>query len=300
MKIIDLVQGRPEWHAWRRTGIGASDIGPIMGVCSYRTANDVYQSLTGNDKGFTNHWMERGNKYEPEARELYEKTFLVKIPAMCIEADENAIFHASLDGYDAATQELIEIKVPSPQNYQDLKAGHVTSTGYLYQLQWQMLVSGAPTGKLLFYSPEEKDFILFTFVADAALAEKMKKAVLDFWQQFLNLIPPEKPNGHIALEYSEHMGMQEVEEEILRLMDKKEALEKEMKPVKELIDHFKKNLANFGDDGSFTTPFLSMTRSNGRTKYDYKKMKEDGIDILKYRVDPKSIGFYILTKRKLK
>ncbi len=45
-----------QWHEWRRQGIGASDIGVLMGYSNYATPLDLYQIKVGEKQPEPSGW----------------------------------------------------------------------------------------------------------------------------------------------------------------------------------------------------------------------------------------------------
>ena len=66
---------RQEWLERRRSGIGGSDVAPILGMSKWRTAYDVWLSKTAEtpEEDRTTMPMLLGNVLEPEVLRLYEQ-----------------------------------------------------------------------------------------------------------------------------------------------------------------------------------------------------------------------------------
>jgi putative phage-type endonuclease len=94
---------RQEWLQLRQNGIGASDIGAVMGLNRYTSANQVYiqkiQSHVGEDK--PNRYMQIGNDLEPVIVKKYEAHTgcEIEIYKECLfYHPETPFLFASLDG----------------------------------------------------------------------------------------------------------------------------------------------------------------------------------------------------------
>lgn len=46
-EAIRMDVGSPEWLAYRRTGIGASEVGSVLGVCPWKSPVDVWLEKMG-------------------------------------------------------------------------------------------------------------------------------------------------------------------------------------------------------------------------------------------------------------
>ena len=45
--VIDLVQGSPEWHSYRKNKLGASYAGIILGISPYMTPFQLWEQILG-------------------------------------------------------------------------------------------------------------------------------------------------------------------------------------------------------------------------------------------------------------
>ena len=187
MKKIDLEQGTPEWLDFRRMRIGASDFPAIIKKNPYGSPLEVYKSKVDPlyNTGVNLH-MQRGIDNEAEAREIFESQMGVKYPALTVFKEDCDRFMASLDGYNEKYNEVVEIKIPSSANFD--KYRHNPPEYYLYQVFWQLYVTGATTGYLFFYSPERKEGHIHTVNPNT----KEVEAYLEKLHYFLECIDAEK------------------------------------------------------------------------------------------------------------
>lgn len=169
MKKIDIVQGSSQWLTWRTSGIGASDFPCIIKKNPYCKVEDIYRAKT--DPAYKipmNTLMERGIDNEALARDLFESQMGIEFPPLCC-SHENEKYLASLDGYNEKYNEILEIKTPSPHNYEKYRAN--PPEYHLYQVQWQLFVTGAQTGYLFYYSPEKQEGFIKLITYDKKLIE---------------------------------------------------------------------------------------------------------------------------------
>lgn len=158
MKIItDLEQGTDAWLLWREQGIGASEIGTILGNNPYETAEGLWKVKSGLvPPKPSNEAMRRGTLLEPAIRAVYE-TIVSNAPRtpLCAEHDELSWLRASLDGIDETHQYVLEIKAPnSRQVWWDSARGLVAY--YYWQCQQQLLVTGAKQVDLFCWMPDRE------------------------------------------------------------------------------------------------------------------------------------------------
>lgn len=45
--LVELSQGTPEWHEWRKNGIGGSDATVVEGISPYRTPRQLFYEKKG-------------------------------------------------------------------------------------------------------------------------------------------------------------------------------------------------------------------------------------------------------------
>ncbi len=268
MRIVQLSQRSPEWYRWRSQGIGSSDIAAIVGMCPYKTPFQVWEKLMGfREDEPVNPAMQRGISFEDEARKYLGDDNL--LPA-CIEHDHYNYFHASLDGLGDGY--FCEIKVPSQKNFPSYQKE--IPQHYNVQVQWQYLVSGLKSCTFVAYSPELKIAHLREIKRDEAFIENLERLGDRFWKNYLNgIAPPLTDRDERRIEHPDlfhKCGEYEIHNHI------KTKAEEAMKFLKEQI-------VKFGEGESFVAYNLRCTKTAPRPSYDYERMKEDGIDLEKYR-----------------
>lgn len=279
MRIVQLQQRSPEWYRWRSQGIGSSDIAAIIGVCPYRTPFMVWEKLMGfREDQPVNFAMQRGIDFEDEARKCLGDDDLIPV---CIEHDHYNHFHASLDGLGDGY--FCEIKVPTQKNFQSYR--EEIPKYYNAQVQWQYLVSGLQRCEFVAYSPELKIAHIKKVERDEEMIEELERVGDKFWKDYLNGIAPaqterdenriEHPDLYQACgEYEIHNNIKSKAEEAMKIL--------------------KEEIVKFGNGGSFLAYNIRCTKTAQRTSYDYEKMKEDGVDIERYKKINNSDGGYTL------
>jgi len=154
VKRVTHTQGSADWKAWRRAGVGGSDLVAILGLTPnwpppLPTVEDLFRDKVDGIEREGNFAMHRGQRLEPHARDGYSKRHHRAAPPVCVEHDEFAWVRASLDGLAnngaviAAEREewVVEIKCPSWEAHDLALAGMVPSYN-APQLQWQLLATG--------------------------------------------------------------------------------------------------------------------------------------------------------------
>jgi len=190
MKIIDAVQGTPEWLATRSGRVTASMISNVLmkpetaGFRDYQ-AQLVAEILTGKPQGsdYTNAHMQFGTETEPLARSAYEAEtgFSVDEVGLCIHPNiERA--GASPDGL-VGNSGLVEIKCPKVATHLAYQIAGVVPAGYKNQMMWQMAVTGRDWCDFVSFRPdlpEHLQLFIVRFKRDSEKILELETAVISF------------------------------------------------------------------------------------------------------------------------
>jgi putative phage-type endonuclease len=147
MKIIDCIQGTPEWSTARAGRVTASRIADLMaktktgwgaGRANYM-AELVAERLTGTvAEGFTNAAMKHGTETEPQARAAYQFFADAEV------AEVGFVLHPTFDDSGCSpdglvgTDGMVEIKCPNTATHIETLLGASIPDKYIKQMQWQM------------------------------------------------------------------------------------------------------------------------------------------------------------------
>ena len=190
MKVIDAVQGTPEWLAARAGRVTASMISNVLmkpetaGFRDYQ-AQLVAEILTGKPQGsdYTNAAMQFGTETEPLARSAYEAEtgFSVDEVGLCIHPTiERA--GASPDGL-VGNSGLVEIKCPKPSTHLAYLIAGVVPAGYKNQMMWQIACTGRDWCDFVSFRPdlpEHLQLFIVRFKRDSAKILELETAVISF------------------------------------------------------------------------------------------------------------------------
>lgn len=157
--------------------------------------------------------MQRGVEQEPEAREAVENEYGKPYIPVCVEADHEPLFRASLDGLYklGSDKEVLEIKCPCEKIYNEIlamKGQAPTFQMYAAQVQWQLNCSGASTGRLYFYLRGKRPISTLIRRNDAFI-QKAEKAAIDFWKRVQSNCPPEMIEGRDEVVYDTPISNQD-------------------------------------------------------------------------------------------
>ncbi len=180
-RIERLHQNTPEWHRWRRQGIGASDAPVIMGETAFKTPRTLWSIKTGRmQEGSAGPAARRGRELERFARRAYERQTGIQVEPLCLVHQELEWMRASLDGLSFDGSTLLEIKCPlSLRDRASAQQGHIPSH-YYAQLQHQLEVSGAEQAH--YWSFHGTDGVLVEIRPDKEYAKGLVEAEAAFWR----------------------------------------------------------------------------------------------------------------------
>lgn len=142
MKIINLVQGSPEWQAFRRDHNTASEASAMMGASSHLTRNDLLRlKATGDERTIFQGLADRGHQAEAMARAIAERIIGDELfPATGCE--DNGKLSASFDGITLTRLVVWENKLWNEEKAALVRAGTIPSEDR-WQVMQQLIVSGA-------------------------------------------------------------------------------------------------------------------------------------------------------------
>jgi putative phage-type endonuclease len=147
MKVIDCIQGTPEWHEARCGRVTASRIADVMArtKTGYGAARANYMAeliaerLTGTvAESYTSAAMQRGSELEAEAINAYE--FMQDVDVVSVGfviAPGLEMAGASPDGL-VGDEGLVEVKCPNTSTHIDTLLTGKIPQKYVDQMQWQM------------------------------------------------------------------------------------------------------------------------------------------------------------------
>lgn len=186
-----MTTDRSAWLAERRTGIGGSDVAPILGLSKWRTPMDVYLDKRGEgidqDDNPAMFW---GRALEPVIRQRYADVTgrEVVTPAAMLRHPTHTHMCANLDG--VADSRVVEIKTARTADGWGEDGSDEIPEAYLLQVQHYMIVTALPVADVAVLIGGQ-DFRLYEVPADPELQAMMIEAEAEFWQRVLDALPPE-------------------------------------------------------------------------------------------------------------
>jgi putative phage-type endonuclease len=202
--IRNIAQGSPEWMALRVGKIGGSRISDLLtegrngaeSLTKRKYKNElIRERLTGRKLDtYKTPAMQRGIDLEPMARAWYEVKYNTFVDQVAI------VLHPSIDGGQCspdgiveATNSLIEIKIPNPENHLDniLTSGKQLEQ-YYDQVQWQLAcMPEKEFCDLVSYDPEMPDHLqgfVKRIYRDDEYINNMQNAVIAFLSEIETIV----------------------------------------------------------------------------------------------------------------
>lgn len=153
MNPRDLIQGSPEWKAYKAGRLGGSSIalasakdrsGKGYGATRATLLGKIVaERLTGiAADGYTSAAMQRGNEVEPEARKTYEFMRDVDVVQVGFIDHPSIPFAGCSPDGEVGDVGLIEIKSPETNTHIQTLLTEKIDGGYQKQMQWGMAVTG--------------------------------------------------------------------------------------------------------------------------------------------------------------
>jgi putative phage-type endonuclease len=202
--IKGIEQGSPEWMALRIGKIGGSRVADVLtegrggaeSLTKRKYKNElIRERLTGRKLDtYKTPAMQRGIDLEPMARAWYEVKYNIFVDQVAI------VLHPTIDGGQCspdgiveATNSLIEIKIPNPENHLDnILTGGKQLEQYYDQVQWQLAcMPEKEFCDLLSYDPEMPDHLqgfVKRIYRDDEYIQTMQNAVIAFLSEIETIV----------------------------------------------------------------------------------------------------------------
>ena len=180
---IEVEQKSEEWYRLRKLKLSASRATCIAangkGLKTYvmELLQDYYS--TAEKDNFSNYHTDRGNEQESSARFLYSVESGNEVHKAGYETyDKHPDFVGCSPDCYVKDNGLAEIKCPADKGYFDYLVSGKIDSGYMWQMQMQMLVCGKEWNDYVVYNPNfSKELIIKRVEPDE---EKFKKLEAGF------------------------------------------------------------------------------------------------------------------------
>ena len=282
------IQGTPEWLAYRRTHIMASDMPILMGESPFKTVAQLYAEKANSLETVCSPAMQRGKDLEPAALEWFNSRRGPPYfsPAV-IESLASPLFGASLDGLRMVygKTEVLEIKCAGEKDHLEAMGGFVP-VKYRAQLDHILFVSGA---KFCWYlSFDGISGIILHYMRD----QKREQLIVDKGLSFLAIML-----SHTPPEPSDKDETEIVDPEAFKVAKKYLEVCKDINMLEQERDHIKSKLIDYSKSSRTAIGPIMLRREERDGAIDYRSIPAiSGLDLEMYR-KPKIVCWKI-TERK--
>jgi putative phage-type endonuclease len=209
VKILNLIQGTPEWHAYRSSHFNASDAPAMLGVSPYKTRDQLLREkatgITPDVDAATQRRFADGHRYEALARPIAERLVGEDL-FPCV--GEDGKYSASFDGLtilgnvafehkslnDKLRAVFAEIDTMAPEYREGPSAADLLPELYLVQMEHQCMVSGAERVLFMASKWDGDELVEERHCWYAADAERRSRVVAG-WDQFEADAAAYQPDG---------------------------------------------------------------------------------------------------------
>jgi putative phage-type endonuclease len=169
LTIYRCEQGSEYWHQLRLGRVTASKFSALMSGIStqgfknliYNTAGEIISGEV-EEQGFVSEAMKRGTELEPEARMFYEDIKNIDVDEVGFVTNDKIYSEyvgVSPDGMIPEENGILEIKCPYMNTHISYMMNDKLPNAYKWQVQGQLLVTGAEYCDFMSYYPNIKPFI---------------------------------------------------------------------------------------------------------------------------------------------
>ncbi|MCM1296650.1 MAG: YqaJ viral recombinase family protein, partial [Muribaculaceae bacterium] len=303
---------REQWLAWRRRGIGGSDVAAILGISPFRTARDIFYDKLGiapaePDEG---NWvaLEMGNLLEDLVAKIFSRKtgfsiFQIKkmfrhaqYPFMLADVD----FFATLPNGETTILEIKTTNYNARDHWWSPDGREIVPAWYETQVRHYMAVMDIDRAFLCcLYGNNEDEVIIREVKRDAAYEEEMIYLEKNFWENHVQAKcpPPYVEDGDLIVASARRYGgpadpqaqavaldagMTDTLMQYLRLTDEKKQSETISKKREEEIQRLRGILiaqmgpsciADCERDGIRYTVTYKPTRKTGINKDSLERLK---------------------------
>ena len=244
MKLIELEQNTPEWHAFRKAHIGASDVSTILGLNPYKTLHKLWEEKTKEviEAEEDNEDTRRGKEKEKVARSFYIKLSSTPVVPKVGESEIWPIMSASFDGLSEDFTLNYEAKCPREENYFKAITADIPCY-YMAQMQAGLFVNEKAEKCIYHVFWDNKEYFIRSVYPDEDFQRHMLEKCKEFWDMVVNRIEPPKGKKNCAIIEDINLNSKASEWKLLKVSqlqieEKLKEMEEELKSLSDNKDVF--------------------------------------------------------------
>ena len=289
------MENKQAWLEERKTYIGGSDLGSILGISNFRTELDVYfektsEGVAEDTAGEAAYW---GNVLEDVVAQEYAKRtgFKIEKPAGLIHHSEHPFIACNLDYWvidNKGNRHILECKTANQMKVTcwGEEGTDQIPESYLYQVAYYAAITGASRVDIAVLIGGQ-DFRIYRYDKDEVKESQLIKAAKKFWNNHvLAGVPPQPRTQEDAAKlYPKANGLEvrandTILEKVCVLQDLKareKTISEEIKGLQLSIkDYMQEGEALVGEEGHC---YATWKNSKGRASLDTNKLKSEYSDI---------------------
>lgn len=189
---------KDEWLDWRRKGVTGTDASAIFGMNQYKSAYQCYQDKLGLLPEIEdNNRMRMGRDMEDVVAKWFAEDtgFKVENRYAIFQAAEYPWMLANIDRWIVGQKAVLECKTAmymfQKEQWGESGTDQVPDA-YLFQIYFYMIVFGVRSGYLAVIFTDTKEFRVYKFDLNEALAEQIIAGSKEFWYD--NVIAKVEPD----------------------------------------------------------------------------------------------------------
>ena len=289
------MSSREEWLLMRKTYLGGSDLGAVIGVNKYKTALDVYLEKTSEHYPETSndatYW---GNVLEDVVAQEYSKrvNLPVEVETKLLRHKEHEFLAANIDRWVGNKEYVLECKTAGFMMSKEWgeEGSDSIPESYLVQSAWYAAICDVPKVDIAVLIGGQ-DFRIYTYQRNKEFEDKLIKIACNFWHNHvLKRIPPKCSNLADTFNLFPHGNHKELtaSENITQKIYELKKLKEQESDTQTAIDKLKVEIQEFMQDYDILLDnngcvVATWKNTAPRSFFDAKRLKEECQDIyLKY------------------
>jgi putative phage-type endonuclease len=293
---------KQEWLEERKTYIGGSDLGSILGINNFRTELDVYfektsEGVAENTAGEAAYW---GTVLEDVVAQEYAKRtgFKIEKPAGLIRHSEYPFIACNLDYWvidNESNTHILECKTANQMKVTcwGEEGTNQIPESYLYQVAYYAAITGINRVDIAVLIGGQ-DFRIYRYDKDEIMEDKLIRVAKKFWNNHVIAgVPPKPKNDKDAAKlYPKANGLEvRADDIVLTKVQVLQDLKAREKTISEEIKDLQLCIKDYMQDAEFLVGncdeegetrgkcYATWKNSAGRTSVDTKKLKAEYSDI---------------------
>ncbi len=276
-----------QWLKERKTYIGGSDLGSIVGVNKYKSALDVYLDKTGDSiEEITNEKCYWGNRLESVVADEYAKRTGNQVvePIGLIRHSKYPFIACNIDRFVNGGEYILECKTAGlmmAKEWGEVGTNEIPDS-YKCQVAYYAAITDVPKVDIAVLIGGQ-EFRIYTYIRDRDLENKLIQVAVNFWNNHvLTKTPPEPCNSIDFLNlYQESNGLEikaddKLIENIYQLKSLKEQendIKNKVSGLQDYIKQYMKDNEVLVDDSGHV--FVTWKTGKARQTLDAKKLQQE-------------------------